>query len=213
MKISRGQIFTAILCLVAFFQLAINYARKNLTANPIQAATLVTGRTAINLLVLSLACTPIRNLFGLTSFLKIRKTLGLFSFFYAILHFLIFIILDFELNFSWIFDEILGKPFIQIGLAALILLTSLTLTSIARIQMKIGKSWVTLHKLVYLATLFVILHYLLATKGVISRPIIYAGITLILLILRVFPFNKLKVAQNNPILTSINAYLLHRGLT
>jgi len=213
MKISRGQIFTAILCLVPFFQLAINYARKNLTANPIQAATLVTGRTAINLLVLSLACTPIRNLFGLTSFLKIRKTLGLFSFFYAILHFLIFIILDFELNFSWIFDEILGKPFIQIGLAALILLTSLTLTSIARIQMKIGKSWVTLHKLVYLATLFVILHYLLATKGVISRPIIYAGITLILLILRVFPFNKLKVAQNNPILTSINAYLLHRGLT
>jgi sulfoxide reductase heme-binding subunit YedZ len=212
MKISRGQIFAAIFCLIPFGLIAFNYARNELTANPIQAATLRTGHTAINLLVLSLACTPIRNLFGLTSFLKIRKTLGLFSFFYATLHFLVFIILDFELNLPWILEEILGKPFIQIGLAALILLIPLTLTSIPKIQRKMGKSWETLHKLVYLAALLVILHYLLATKGVISRPIIYAGITLFLLLLRIFPFNKIKVAQNSPVLTSINTYLLRHGL-
>lgn len=212
MKITRGQIITAILCLIPFGLMVINYARNNLTANPIQAATLQTGHTALNLLVLSLACTPIRNLFGLTSFLMIRKTLGLFAFFYAVLHFLIFIALDFELNLSWIQDEIRLKPFIQIGLAALILLILLSVTSIPIIQRKMGKTWETLHKLVYLAVLLVVLHFLLATKGDIFQPILYAGITLFLLLLRIFPFNKMKVVQKGDIITSINSFLFHKGL-
>ena len=184
MKISRGQIITAILCLIPLGSMVFNYAGNDLTANPIQAATLQTGHTAINLLVLSLACTPIRNIFGLTSFLKIRKTLGLFAFFYAVLHFLIFILLDFEFNLSWILDEIRFKPFIQIGLAALILLIPLSITSIPKIQRKLGKTWETLHKLVYFAALLVILHYLLATKGDIFQPIFICRITLFLLLLR-----------------------------
>ena len=212
MKITRGQIITAILCLIPLGSIAFNYAGDNLTANPIQAATLQTGHTAINLLILSLACTPIRNIFGLTSFLKIRKTLGLFAFFYAVLHFLIFILLDFDLNFSWILDEIRFKPFIQIGLAALILLIPLSVTSLPKIQRLLGKTWVTLHKLVYFAALLIILHFLLATKGDIFRPILYAGITLFLLLLRIFPFNKLKVVQKSEILPSINSFLLHKGL-
>lgn len=171
-----------------------------------------TGRTAINLLILSLACTPIRNLFGLTSFLKIRKTLGLFAFLYAALHFLIFIILDFELNLSWILDEVRYKPFIQIGLAALILLIPLSITSIKNIQRKMGERWETLHKLVYFVAFLVVLHYLLATKGDILLPIIYAGITLILLLLRVSPINKIKIAHSSGLLTSINSFLLHQGL-
>ena len=213
MKISRGQIIAAILCLVPFGLMIFNYAGNNLTANPIQAATLQTGHTAINLLVLSLACTPIRNIFGLTSFLMIRKTLGLFAFFYAVLHFLIFILLDFEFNPSWILDEIRLKPFIQIGLAALILLIPLSVTSIPIIQRKMGKTWETLHKLVYLVALLIILHFLLATKGDISLPILYAGITLFLLLLRIFPFNKIKVLQKSGLLPSINSFLLHKGLT
>lgn len=212
MKISRGQIITAILCLIPFGSMVFNYARNDLTANPIQAATLQTGHTAINLLLLSLACTPIRNILGLTSFLKIRKALGLFAFFYAFLHFLIFILLDFDLNLSWILDEIRFKPFIQIGLAALILLIPLSITSIPKIQRKMGKNWETLHKLVYFIALLVILHFLLATKGDISLPIFYTAITLVLLLLRIFPFNKIKVAQTNSILTSINSFLLHNGL-
>ncbi len=212
MKISRGQIIAAILCLIPFGSMVLNYARNDLTANPIQAATLLTGHTAVNLLILSLACTPIRNIFGLTSFLRIRKTLGLFAFFYALLHFLIFILLDFDFNISWILDEIRFKPFIQIGLAALVSLIPLTVTSIPKIQRKMGKTWETLHKLVYFADLLVILHYLLATKGDISRPILYAGITLLLLLLRIFPFNKFKVIQKSGILPSINSFLLHKGL-
>ena len=213
MKISRGQLFTAIFCLIPLGLIVINYARNDLTANPIQAVTLRTGRTAINLLVLSLACTPIRNLFGLTSFLKIRKSLGLFAFLYAALHFLIFAGLDFELNLSWIMDEVRYKPFIQIGLAALILLIPLAITSITKIQRKMGKWWGILHRLVYLVALLAIIHYLMATKGDILRPIIYAGITLFLLLLRVYPINKIKIAPKSGLFTSINSFLLHQGLT
>jgi len=212
MKISRGQIITVILCLIPFGSMVLSYARNDLTANPIQAATIQTGHTAINLLVLSLACTPIRNIFGLTSFLQFRKTLGLSAFFYAVLHFLIFILLDFEFNLSWILDEIRFKPFIQIGLAALILLIPLSITSIPKVQRKMGKTWETLHKLVYFAALLVILHFLLATKGDISRPLFYAGITLVLLLLRILPFNRIKIAQKSRILTSLNSFLLHKGL-
>jgi len=213
MKISRGQIIAAILCMIPFGSMIFNYLVKDLTANPIQAATLQSGHTSINLLVLSLACTPIRNILGLTSFILIRKTLGVFSFFYALLHFLIFILLDFNFNLSWILEEIRYKPFIQIGLAALILLIPLSVTSIPKIQRKMGKAWETLHKLVYFAALLVILHFLLATKGDISRPILYAGITLFLLLLRFYPFNKLKVIQKSGFLSSINAFLLHKGLS
>jgi len=212
MKISRGQVITAILCLIPFGLMVFNYARNNLTANPIQAATLQTGHTAINLLVLSLACTPIRNIFGLNSFLLIRKVLGLFAFFYAALHFLIFIVFDFEFNLFWILDEIRLKPFLQIGLAALILLIPLSVTSIPRIQRKMGRTWETLHKLVYFVALLVIFHYLLATKGDISRPILYAGITLFLLLLRIFPFNKLNFTQKSSIFLSIDSFLSHKGL-
>jgi sulfoxide reductase heme-binding subunit YedZ len=212
MKISRGQLITAILCLIPLGLLVLNYSQDELTANPIQAATLRTGRTAINLLILSLACTPIRSLFGLTSFLRIRKTLGLFAFFYALLHFLIFIVLDFEFNLSWITDEIRFKPFIQIGIAALIFLIPLSITSFPKIQRRMGKSWETLHKLVYFVALLVIIHYLMATKGDILRPVLYAGLTLILLLLRVSPINKIRIIQNSSFISSVNAFLLHQGL-
>jgi len=212
MKISRGQIITTILCLIPFGSMVFNFLTKNLTVNPIQAATLQSGHTSINLLVLSLACTPIRNILGLTSFILVRKTLSVFAFFYALLHFLIFILLDFDFNLTWIMEEIRYKPFIQIGLAALILLIPLAVTSIPKIQRKMGKTWGTLHKLVYFAALLVIFHFLLAAKGDISQPILYAGITLFLLLLRIYPFNNLKVIQKSSILLSINAFLLHKGL-
>jgi len=172
MKISRGQLITAVLCLVPLGVIIVKYAANDLTSNPIQAATLRTGQTAIALLVLSLACSPIRNLFGLTSFLKIRKTLGLFAFLYAVLHFTIFAVLDYQLNFAWIMDEIRSKPFIQIGLAALVLLIPLAITSINGFQKRLGKNWKALHKIVYLAVLLVVFHYLLAVKGDTTMPLI-----------------------------------------
>ncbi len=150
-----------------------------------------TGRTAITLLVLSLACTPIRNFFGLTSFLKIRKTLGLFAFLYAALHFTIFAVLDYQLNLAWIMDEIRIKPFIQIGLAALVLLIPLAITSINSFQKRLGKTWKALHRIVYLAVVLVVFHYLLAVKGDTIKPLIYMGITVFLLLYEASGFKQI----------------------
>jgi len=208
MKISRGQFIAGVFSFIPLGLVLINYLRNDLTANPIQAATLRTGRTAINLLILSLACTPIRNILGLTSFIKIRKTLGLFAFLYAALHFLIFIGLDFEFNLSWIVDEIRFKPFIQIGLSALVLLIPLVITSFNKMQGIMGKWWKILHRIVYLAAILVIIHYLMATKGDIFRPIIYAAITFILLILRIPTLNKIEFQNESGWLKSINNFLL-----
>lgn len=208
MKISRGQFIAGVFSFIPLGLVLINYLRNDLTANPIQAATLRTGRTAINLLILSLACTPIRNILGLTSFIKIRKTLGLFAFLYAALHFLIFIGLDFEFNLSWIIDEIRFKPFIQIGLSALVLLIPLVITSFNKMQGIMGKWWKILHRIVYLAAILVIIHYLMATKGDILRPIIYAAITFILLILRIPTLNKIEFQNESGWLKSINNFLL-----
>jgi sulfoxide reductase heme-binding subunit YedZ len=208
MKISRGQFIAGVFSFIPLGLVLINYLRNDLTANPIQAATLRTGRTAINLLILSLACTPIRNILGLTSFIKIRKTLGLFAFLYAALHFLIFIGLDFEFNLSWIVDEIRFKPFIQIGLSALVLLIPLVITSFNKMQGIMGKWWKILHRIVYLAAILVIIHYLMATKGDILQPIIYAAITFILLILRIPTLNKMEFQNESGWLKSINNFLL-----
>jgi sulfoxide reductase heme-binding subunit YedZ len=209
MKLSRGQFIAAIGCLLPIIVLAIDYWTKNLTANPIQYATLRTGRTAINLLILSLACTPIRNIFGLTAFLKIRKTLGLFAFYYAAIHFLIFVGHSFEFNLIWITEEIRFKPFIQVGLAALILLIPMAITSWQRIQIKMGRSWMKVHRIVYLVAILVVIHYFLAAKGDKSVPIIYAEITFCLFLFRIPPFNKLKLMTNSSLLKSMNSYLLN----
>jgi methionine sulfoxide reductase heme-binding subunit len=208
MKLRRGQLIATIGCLLPFVVLIIDFWTNNLTANPIQAATLRTGRIAINLLILSLACTPIRNIFGLTAFLKIRKTLGLFAFYYASVHFLIFVGLSFEFNLTWIVGEIRYKPFIQVGLAALILLIPMAITSWQRIQIKMGRSWKKLHRIVYLVAILVVIHYFMAAKGDKSVPIIYAEITFCLLLFRIPPFNKLKLMTNSSLFKSLNSFLL-----
>lgn len=208
MKISKGQYLAAFFSLIPFFALIIDHLTNNLTANPIQAATLRSGRTAINLLILSLACTPIRNIFGLSAFIRIRKTFGLFSFFYAVIHFIIFTGFDFQFNFSWIIAEIEQKPFIQIGLAALVLLIPLAITSIKLIQEKTGNLWNKIHKIVYAIAILAIIHYFLATKGNFYKPTLYSTITIILLLLRIAPFNKFKIARDNETIKSINIFLI-----
>ena len=146
MKPNRGQIIAHFLCLLPFLVLLIAYFNDSLTANPIQSLTLSSGRTAVNLLTFTMACRPVSNLFGLNAFFKIRIITGLYAFFYAVLHFFVFIGLDFGFNWVWILDEIQQKPFIQIGLIALILLVPLTITSINKVREKMGGSWQILQR-------------------------------------------------------------------
>ncbi len=155
-----------------------------LTINPIQEITFRTGKYALVLLVLSLACTPVNTVFGLKQVLPLRKPLGLYAFMYAGLHFLIFIGLDYGFDPGLLWEAIFEKRFALVGFAAFLILLSLAITSTRGWQRRLGKNWKRLHRWVYLAGLLVIVHYVWLVKSDIREPLLYGGIVLILLVLR-----------------------------
>jgi sulfoxide reductase heme-binding subunit YedZ len=156
----------------------------SLTANPIQAATLRTGKSALVLLVLSLACTPLNTLFGLRQVLPLRKWLGLYSFFYASVHFLIFIGLDYGFNIVLLKEAIFEKRYALVGLLAGLILLPLALTSSRGWMRRLGKRWKQLHRLVYLAGVLAVVHYVWLVKSDIRVPLLYGAIVVFLLVLR-----------------------------
>ena len=172
--------------------LAFNALTGNLTINPIQAAQQRTGDTAITFLILSLSCTPINLLYGYRPVLKLRRPLGLYAFMYAAIHFTIFIWLDYGFDLSLLVQEFAQKPYILVGALALIILTSLALTSFDRSKIWLGKRWKKLHRMVYAASLLVVLHFAWASKGDIfglsgdiMRPLLAGVLVALLLCFRI----------------------------
>ncbi|MFT3890264.1 MAG: protein-methionine-sulfoxide reductase heme-binding subunit MsrQ [Anaerolineales bacterium] len=163
----------------------------NLTANPIQALEQRTGRHAITLLVLSLACTPLNTLFKWPELLKRRRALGLYAFMYATIHVLIFIT-DYGLAWSLIVQNILEKPYILVGATGFLLLIPLAWTSFDIWKKRLGKGWKRLHQLIYLIAPLIVFHYAWSKKGDIFllsgdiiRPLIYGLIVILFLIFRI----------------------------
>lgn len=174
--------------------IAVDFFSHRLTANPLQAIQQRTGRLAITLLLLSLACTPLSNLLGWREFLKRSRTLGLYAFMVAVLHILIFLDLDNGIAWDFFRQTIVEKPYILLGLATFLLLIPLAMTSFDVWKSRLGKRWKRLHQLVYLAAAMAVLHYALSKKGDIFhlrgdvvRPLVYGLIVMILLALRL-PF-------------------------
>jgi len=157
----------------------------NLTANPIQAATLRTGRFAIILLILSLSITPLNFLFRLRQLIPLRKWLGLYSAFYAGVHFLIFIGIDYGFDISFILSDLVAKRYVIVGFLAGLILLPLTLTSTKGWQRRLKKNWKRLHRFVYLAGLLAATHYIWLVKSDIRTPLLYTGVVVMLLILRI----------------------------
>jgi len=170
--------------LAPFAVLVWDALNNNLTANPIQAATLRTGKLALIWLILSLACTPVHILFGFKEALKVRRTLGLYAFFYVSLHFLIFTGLDYAFNWGLLKDAIFEKRYALVGFAAFMILLPMAVTSFRWWMRKLGKNWKRLHKLVYLAGILAIIHYVWEVKTDIRVPLLYGALVLVLLIIR-----------------------------
>ncbi len=161
-----------------------DFTHGNLTANPIREVQLRTGASAINLLVLSLACTPINILTGFRPVLLLRRPLGIYTFFYALLHFINFIGIDYSFNFALIREDLFKKRYAIAGFASFILLLPLAITSINRLKQRLGKNLQRLHWLVYLAATLAVVHYIWQTKADIHLPLIYGGVLGILLAIR-----------------------------
>ena len=168
------------------------YFTGNLGFNPVEGVLRWTGRLAVIFLLLSLTCTPLHRIFILPRIYRLRKPLGLYAALYAGLHFAAFAGWDYGLNFSLIWHEIQNKPFIVLGLFALIILLVLAATSFRTMRRKLGRAWVWLHRLVYAAGILALLHYLLAVKGDLfslqgayAAPLIATGVLILLLFLRI----------------------------
>lgn len=163
-----------------------NY-RYNLTVNPIQEIIVRTGKAALVLLVLSLACTPLNTIFGFRQALRVRRALGLYGFLYVGLHLAAFAVLDYGLDLGLIIQAIVEKYYIVAGFVAFLLLIPLAVTSTRGWMARLGKRWKALHKLVYLAVPIAVVHFALLVKSLSSRPepLIFGAIVVVLLALRI----------------------------
>ena len=155
-----------------------------LSVNPIQDITLRTGKPALVLLVLTLACTPANKIFGLRHALRIRRMLGLYAFFYASLHFLVFVGLDYGFKPFLLREAIFEKPFALVGLAAFVTLIPLAITSTGKWMHRLGRRWKLLHRLVYLAGFLAVVHYIWLVKSDIRQPMAFGTAIVVLLLAR-----------------------------
>lgn len=173
--------------LIPLLWLAWDIVLGNLSANPIDDITDRTGKAALILLMLSLACTPINTVFGFNKVLTVRKALGMFAFVYASIHLLIFVGLDYGFDLAFIFaDALLSKPYILVGLAAFLILVPLAITSTRRWMKRLGQNWKRLHRLVYVAGVAAVLHFLWLAKAAEDyEPLTYGLILTLLLLVRV----------------------------
>ena len=178
------RIATHVAALLPLAFLALAYARGDFV-DPIRTITLRTGRTAILLLTLSLACTPVEIVTGFRAVMAARKPLGLYAALYAIIHFAIFAAWDYGLQLDLLWYELRDRPFIQVGTLALLALIPLAVTSTRRWMRRLGKNWKRLHWLAYAAGLLATAHYLLTVKADRRLPWTYATILVVTLALRV----------------------------
>ncbi len=155
-----------------------------LGANPIETLTHTTGMTALVLLLVTLAVSPVRKLSGWNPVIRLRRPLGLFAFFYAVCHFSIWFVFDMVFNVGWMLEDIAERPYITVGMAALLLLIPLAVTSTRGWIRRLGKRWAKLHRLVYVATGLGVLHYFWLVKSDYRLPSFLAVCLLILLIAR-----------------------------
>ena len=179
-------ILVHIACLLPIPWLLFAAWQGNLTADPIRGSILRTGKIALELLILSLACTPLNSIFGFKPALRIRRALGDYSFLYVCLHFAIFVGLDYGFNLQNVIFE-LSRPYALVGLIAGSLLIPLAITSFPPWPKQLGRNWKRLHNLVYGIDFLAALHYILVVKQGVIGPYLWMILIIFLLVLRI-PF-------------------------
>jgi sulfoxide reductase heme-binding subunit YedZ len=171
-------------CLLPLVRLLVLGASGGLGANPIEFITRSTGTWTLVGLLVTLSVTPLRRLTGQAALLRYRRMLGLFSFFYACLHFVTYVWLDQFFDLAAMLKDIVKRPFITVGFTAFVLLIPLAATSTHAMMRRLGRNWQRLHRLVYLIALLGVLHYLWLVKKDMTQPLIYGGVLVCLLVMR-----------------------------
>jgi methionine sulfoxide reductase heme-binding subunit len=186
--------------LVPLVLLLLDLYRNRVGPNPLEFATRTTGMLTLIFLCLTVAVTPLRKIFGVNSLVKFRRMLGLFAFFYGLLHLLTYIWFDRLFNLISVGQDVARRPFILVGMIAFILMVPLAITSTNKMVKRLGgKRWARLHRLVYVAAIAGVVHFWMLVKSDTRLPLTFAFIVLFLLGYRLL----LKYAPSTPPQTNL----------
>jgi sulfoxide reductase heme-binding subunit YedZ len=181
------KIVVFLVCSIPFLQLCAKALQGNLGINPVETLQHTTGDWTLNFLVITLSVTPLRKTFKLPELIRFRRMLGLFAFFYVVLHFLTYLGPDQNFNFSGMWDDVAKRKFVTVGFTALLFMIPLAATSTAGMIRRLGgKRWQALHRLVYVCAILGVIHYYWLVKSDVRKPLIYAFCVAILLLWRVW---------------------------
>ena len=182
----KAGVFVA--ALLPFAVIAAAALEGDLGANPVETLIHHFGEWTLRLLLATLAITPLRRLSGWNQVARLRRMVGLFAFFYAVLHLATYVALDRSLLVEEILDDLSERPYIMVGFAAFVLLVPLAATSTnAMVRRLGGKRWRALHRIVYLAAIGGVIHYWWLVKADVREPLVHAAVLALLLILRLPP--------------------------
>ncbi|HKO45718.1 MAG TPA: protein-methionine-sulfoxide reductase heme-binding subunit MsrQ [Pyrinomonadaceae bacterium] len=179
--------------------------RDRVGANPLEYATRTTGMLTLVFLTLTIAVSPVRQVFKWNGLGKFRRMLGLFAFFYGFLHLLTYVAFDRYFNLRTVPSDVAARPFIAIGMLAFFLMVPLAITSTNKMVKRLGgKRWRILHRLVYAAGVAGVLHFWLLVKSDTRLPVTFGFVMLLLLAHRIF------AKLNPPGTTSTHGSLIPR---
>jgi len=171
-------------CLIPFGVITWDSVNNLLGAEPIQTLHFRTGDWALRFLLITLAMSPLQRLLKSSLPVRFRRMFGLFTFFYATSHLLVWLVLDQSLSLDNMLEDVPESPYIMLGLSAYLMLIPLAITSTAGMVRRLGKLWVLLHRTVYLIAIMGVVHFFWLTKLDYTEPLIYAALLVILLMFR-----------------------------
>ena len=190
MKIVYLKVIVFLAALLPLAWLGYGVFSGNLGVNPIETITRSLGDWALRFLLLTLTVTPLRRLTGWGWPMRLRRMLGLYAFFYALLHLSSYIVLDQFFYWPEIWADMVKRPYITIGMASFLMLVPLAVTSTNTMMRRLGRNWLRLHRLVYPTAAAAIAHYYLLVKADTTEPLIYALILLVLMAMRMKIFHR-----------------------
>ncbi len=188
MKFFKPILFIALLLPIA--NLFYRGTQDDLTADPVEYILHYTGLWSLRILLLTLMMTPLRDMTKSAWFIKLRRMVGLYAFFYVSLHLLVYVWLDLRFDFAHLWEDITKRPYITVGFLAWILLVPMAITSNRKMIRKLEKRWKTLHKSIYIITILACLHFLWLVKNDLQEPLVYAGIAFVLLFYRLIKYSR-----------------------
>ena len=174
-----------ILSTIPFLFITYKIFFNKLGPEPVKEITHFTGEWTLIFICLTLSMSPLKKLTNINYWVKVRRMFGLFVFFYATLHLLTYVGIDYRFSWQPIFEDVVKKKYIFVGFAAWVLLIPLTITSSQKMMLLLKQNWKKLHRLIYVIAILGSLHFIWLSKTIYFKPLIYFLIITILLFLRV----------------------------